>query len=190
MGAVTGTATIVFTDMVGSTALRSRLGEQAADDLRREHDAMLGAVVDAHRGRVVKGAGDGIVASFDAASDAVAATVVMQQTVHALARRTRLGLSLRVGISAGDVSWEDGDCFGLPVVEAARLESVADPGQILCAEIVHHLCQGPTGSARGRSVELPIGGHRNCPLVANGSAQSSVGQWPHSFASGCLGEAD
>ena len=145
MGAVTGTATIVFTDMVGSTALRSRLGEQAADDLRREHDAMLGAVVDAHRGRVVKGAGDGIVASFDAASDAVAATVVMQQTVHALARRTRLGLSLRVGISAGDVSWEDGDCFGLPVVEAARLESVADPGQILCAEIVHHLARGRAG---------------------------------------------
>ena len=117
--ATTGTATVVFTGLVGSTVLRSRLGEQAADALRREHDVLLGDTVAAFRGRVVKGAGDGIMAAFGSASDAVAAAVAMQQAVHAFGRRRRLDLTIRVGLSSGDVSWEDGDCFGLPVVEAA-----------------------------------------------------------------------
>ena len=68
MVSTTGTATIVFTDLVGSTVLRSHLGEHAADELRREHDGLLSDAVVAHRGRVVKGAGDGIMAAFDSAS--------------------------------------------------------------------------------------------------------------------------
>jgi class 3 adenylate cyclase len=142
VAASTGTATIVFTDLVGSTALRSRLGEQAADDLRREHDAALADVVETHRGRVVKGAGDGIMAAFDSASDAVVASVAMQRAVVAMGRRRRLELAIRVRISAGDVSWENGDCFGLPVVEAARLEASAGPGQILAAELIRVLARG------------------------------------------------
>ena len=158
MPALTGTATIVFTDLVGSTALRSRLGEQAADDLRREHDAALADVVVTHRGRVVKGAGDGIMAAFDSASDAVVASVAMQRAVAAMGRRRRLELAIRVGISAGDVSWENGDCFGLPVVEAARLESAAEPGQILAAEIIRVLARGRAG-AEFRSIgELMLKG--------------------------------
>ena len=96
-------------------------------------------------GRVVKGVGDGILAAFDSASDAVAAAVMMQQVVHGIGRRRRLDLAIRVGISAGDVSWEDGDCFGLPVVEAARLVAAAEPGQVLCAEIVRALARGRAG---------------------------------------------
>ena len=158
MAPSTGTATIVMTDLAGSTALRSQLGEEAADALRREHDAALTDVVVAHRGRVVKGAGDGILAAFDSASDAVAASVAMQQAVHELGRRRRLALKIRVGISAGDVSWENGDCFGLPVVEAARLEGAAEPGHILAAEIVRVLARGRAG-AEYRSVgELVLKG--------------------------------
>ena len=142
MGPTTGTATIVFTDLAGSTELRSGLGEEAADELRREHDAALSEVVAAHRGRVVKGGGDGIMAAFESASDGVAAAVGMQQAVHELGRRHRLRLAIRVGVSAGDVSWENGDCFGLPVVEAARLEQAAEPGQILSADIVRVLARG------------------------------------------------
>ena len=55
-GAVTGTSTILFTD-AGSTALRTILGEKAADGLRREHDGLLRTATAEHRGRVVKGAG-------------------------------------------------------------------------------------------------------------------------------------
>ena len=61
--------------------------------------------------------GDGILAAFDSASDGVAAAVAMQQAVYELGRRSRLRLAIRVGLSAGDVSWDDGDCFGLPVVD-------------------------------------------------------------------------
>ena len=142
MGALTGTLTIVFTDLAESTALRARLGERSADVVRREHDHALAEVVARHHGRVVKATGDGILAAFDSASDAVAASAAMQQAIYWLGRSRGLELAIRVGLSAGDVSWEDGDCFGLPVIEAARLEEAADPGQILCAEIVRVLARG------------------------------------------------
>jgi hypothetical protein len=62
------TATVLFTDLVGSTELRGRLGEEAADELRRRHDHLLGLAVEANNGRVVKGLGDGIMATFTGAS--------------------------------------------------------------------------------------------------------------------------
>ena len=52
------------------------------------------------------------------------------------------------------------------------------------------VCQGPVGSAQGRTVELPVRGHQNCPVVAGCSARRSVGQWRHPLAGGGLGEAD
>jgi class 3 adenylate cyclase len=154
----TGTATIVFTDLAASTELRAGLGEGAADNLRRQHDAALAAAVAAHRGRVVKGAGDGILAAFDSASDGVLAAVAMQQAVYELGRRHRLRLAMRVGISAGDVSWEGGDCFGLPVVEAARLEAAAEPRQIVCADIVRILARGRADVQFGPSQSLVLKG--------------------------------
>ncbi len=148
------TATVVFTDMVGSTVLRSRLGEERADELRRIHDSLLSARIEAHRGRVLKGKGDGLVAAFAAASDAVAASIEMQQAIAAYNRRrdALADVSIRIGLSTGDVSWEGGDCFGAPLVEAARLEAVAAGGQILCSEFVRMMARG-----RGGHEFRPIG---------------------------------
>ncbi len=145
----TATATIVFTDVVGSTQVRSHLGEIEADRLFREHERTLTEVVAAHQGRVVKAAGDGIMATFDAASDAVAAAVSMQRRVSqpALHHGGGADLQLRIGIAAGDVSWEDGDCFGLPVVIAARLEADADAGQILVSHVVRWLAGDRAGTS-------------------------------------------
>jgi hypothetical protein len=131
----TTTSTIVFVDMVGSTALRARLGEEAADRLFRLHQRSLGDVVSAHLGRVVKTAGDGIMAAFDSATDAVRATVAIQQSAGC----GEDGVRLRLGVAAGDVSWEEGDCSGLPVVTAARLEARAEAGQILVSSLVRQL---------------------------------------------------
>lgn len=64
-GGARATATVLFTDLVGSTELRSRLGERDADELRRSHDRLLIAAVTAHGGQVVKGVGDGIMATVD-----------------------------------------------------------------------------------------------------------------------------
>jgi class 3 adenylate cyclase/tetratricopeptide (TPR) repeat protein len=141
------TATVVFTDLVGSTALRTRLGEEAADDLRRLHDALLTARVEAHGGRIIKGTGDGLVAAFGSASDALTAAVEIQQAIAAHNRRfdAVAALSVRIGLSTGDVAWERGDCFGAPMVEAARLEAAAEGGQILCSEFVRMMARGRGG---------------------------------------------
>src|ERR1043165_9043289 len=103
------TATVLFTDLVGSTELRGRLGEETADDLRRKHDRLLTQAVEANNGRVVKGLGDGIMATFAGAADAVAAAVAIQQGTERLNRSGKAAgpLDLRVGLAAGGVAFAD-----------------------------------------------------------------------------------
>jgi class 3 adenylate cyclase/tetratricopeptide (TPR) repeat protein len=148
------TATIVFTDMVGSTALRAQLGEEPADELRRVHDRLLVERIQANSGTVLKGQGDGFMAAFPAASNGLRAAVEMQQAVASYNRRydALAQISIRIGLSVGDVSWEGGDGFGTPVIEAARLEAAADAGQILCSEFVLLMARG-----RGGHEFRPIG---------------------------------
>src|ERR1041385_2558191 len=134
-------ATVLFTDLVGSTELRGRLGEEAADDLRRRHDQLLAQAVEANSGRVVKGLGDGIMATFAGASDAVAAAVAIQQGIDRLNRsgKAPVPVAVRVGLSAGDVAFEDDDVHGTPVIEASRLCAAAVGNEILVSEIVRIL---------------------------------------------------
>src|ERR1043165_924837 len=135
------TATVLFTDLVGSTELRGRLGEETADDLRRKHDRLLTQAVEANNGRVVKGLGDGVMATFAGAADAVAAAVAMQQGIDRLNRSAAAAfpLDVRVGLSAGDVSLGEDDGPGTPVIGAARLCDAAGGGRILVTEIVQLL---------------------------------------------------
>ncbi len=140
------TATVLFTDVVGSTSQRARIGEEAADRLRQAHDAFVNSAIQTNRGVVVKHTGDGVMATFSAAVDAVGAAVAIQQAVDLHNRRGETEpIEVRIGISVGDVTFEGDDCFGLPVVEAQRLESAAEPGGILCADIVRHLARGRGG---------------------------------------------
>ena len=141
----TQTATILVSDLVGSTALRGEVGEERAEALRRSHDRALIEAAQAAGGTVVKGLGDGVLVMFAGAAEAVAAGIAMQRAVDLLARSERLPLTIRVGISAGDVTLEDGDCFGTPVVEASRLCAVADGGHVLVAEVVRVLARGRGG---------------------------------------------
>ena len=137
------TATIVVTDLVGSTELRVRVGEERAELLRRLHDRLIAAEITSRNGTVVKGLGDGVLAMFAGAADAVAAAVAIQQSMVMHNRRSREAhLSVRIGISAGDVTLEDGDCFGAPVVEASRLCARADGGQVLVADLIRLLARG------------------------------------------------
>ncbi len=142
-----GTWSVLFTDIVGSTEVRTRLGDDAADVLFRSLDAAVADAVDAHQGVLVKGLGDGHMAAFRGAADAVGAAVDIQQA----ACREQL-IMLRVGISAGDARAEGDDLFGTPVVEAARLCAAADGGQIVVAALVRQLA----GTRGGYQFE-PIG---------------------------------
>ena len=156
------TAIVLFTDLVGSTELRSRLGEDAAEELRHKHDALLAGAVEAGRGSVVKNLGDGIMATFTGAADAVAAAVAIQQAIGRHNRSPVAALEVRIGISAGDVIVEGGDCFGTPVIEAARLCAAAAGGQILASEMVRWLARSagatfiPIGNLELKGLHEPV----------------------------------
>jgi class 3 adenylate cyclase len=94
-------AVLLFTDLVGSTELRGRLGEEAADELRRKHDPLLAQAVETNGGRVVKGLGEGIMSTFAGAADAVAAAVAIQQAVDRLNRSGKAAepIAVRIGLS-------------------------------------------------------------------------------------------
>jgi len=80
-------------------------------------------------------------AAFESATDAVRAAVAIQQRIA----RDFHDLHIRVGVAAGDVSWEDGDCFGMPVVTASHLQARADGDQIIASALVRLLAGDRAG---------------------------------------------
>ncbi len=151
---------ILVTDLVGSTANRVEVGEDRAEQLRREHDAMVRSVVEAAEGTVVKGTGDGALAWFPNAADAVAAAIGVQRRLDGLRIALPDGTwAMRVGISVGDVTVEsDGDVFGAPVVEASRLCAAAEPGEILAVDLVKTMARGRVGDVFVPKGELVLKG--------------------------------
>ncbi|HSP29583.1 MAG TPA: adenylate/guanylate cyclase domain-containing protein [Ilumatobacteraceae bacterium] len=132
---------VLFVDQVESTALLARLGDLEADTLRRTLEPILDESILEHDGRIVKTTGDGRMAVFDSASQAIDAGVAMHQRA---ARANRAGrapaeLRLRVGVSVGDVTEEHDDYHGTAVVEAARLESAASESGMLCSDLARSL---------------------------------------------------
>ena len=148
MSASVSLLAFLFTDLVGSTELVARLGEDAAEVLRRTYFALLREAIAVSGGEEVKTLGDGIMTAFPNASAALACAVAMQQAAARHNRRVPdRALAIRIGISAGEVSCEEGDYFGTPVVEAARLCAAARGGQILVTELTRLLAGGRAGPA-------------------------------------------
>ncbi|MCA1844591.1 MAG: AAA family ATPase, partial [Actinobacteria bacterium] len=131
-----GLLAVCFTDLAGSTELMGSVGDRGWDRLRTDHFSALREALTAHAGREVKNTGDGMLAVFGSAAEAVDAAVAMEQAVDVHARRAGVPLAMRVGIALGDVTHDADDVFGTPVVEAARLVAAAGPGQILCTAVV------------------------------------------------------
>ncbi len=134
------TITVLFTDLVGSTELLSRVGEAQADELRREHFGLLRTALTQHSGREVKNLGDGLMVVFDGVTTALDAAVAMQQALAARPPDAE-PLAIRVGVALGEAEYEDGDYFGLPIVEAARLCAQAEGGEILTTDFVRMLAR-------------------------------------------------
>jgi class 3 adenylate cyclase/tetratricopeptide (TPR) repeat protein len=132
--------TILFTDLVGSTELLSRAGDEEAQRIFRAHHQLLAETAAAHGGEEVKWLGDGLMVAFGSALDAVQAAIAMQQA----SRRPVSGerLAIRVGLNAGEALRDAADYFGTPVVVARRLCDRADGGQILCTGTVAGLLAG------------------------------------------------
>ena len=132
----TQTVTVLFTDIVGSTELSARLGPAATDRVRQSHFSLLRQALAGNDGTEVKNLGDGLMAVFGSASAAVACAVAMQQAVEQDNRRSTEPIGLRVAMSCGEATVEDGDYFGDPVVEASRLCALCEGGQVLVTETV------------------------------------------------------
>ncbi len=113
------TVTVMFTDLVGSTAWRTRVGELVADERTAELERASRDVITAADGFVVKSMGDGVMATFPTASLALEAAAALQQ----VARRLAVGdteACLRVGISTGEMVREGDDWLGAAAIEVER----------------------------------------------------------------------
>src|SRR5262249_14856077 len=132
--------TLLFTDLVDSTELLQRVGDERAQRIFRAHHRLLKDTVTAHGGQEVKWLGVGLVTGVASASDAVRGAVAMEQVARRRAAGERLGL--RVGLHAGEALREETDYFGTPVVIARRLCEQAQAGQILSSGVVVGLLAG------------------------------------------------
>jgi class 3 adenylate cyclase len=136
-----GTAIIMFTDIVDSTALTERIGDAAFRAKSRELDVALRRIIAEAGGTTIdaKTLGDGVLATFPAASLAIDAAT------QCAAAGERLGLPLHVGLHAGDVIREDNNVFGGAVNIAARISALAAPGEVLVSDTVRSLARTSAG---------------------------------------------
>ncbi|MCH7936154.1 MAG: adenylate/guanylate cyclase domain-containing protein [Proteobacteria bacterium] len=139
----TGPVTVMFTDIVGSTAMTQALGDAGAQQVVRAHNRIVREALSSNAGSEVKHTGDGIMASFTKTSDGIDASIQMQmETAHHNLNNPELPLHLKIGLNAGEPIAEDNDLFGTVVQLAARIVDKASADQIYISEIVHGLCAG------------------------------------------------
>ena len=131
-------AAIMFTDIVGYTALMGKDSNKALELIRISKEIQR-PLVEKHNGRWLKEMGDGSLSSFGSALDAVNCSIEIQESA-----RAKLDGKLRIGIHLGDVTVEEDDVYGDGVNVASRLESIADPGGIYISDAIEKAIRGQT----------------------------------------------
>jgi class 3 adenylate cyclase len=129
-------STVLFTDIVGSTARATALGDEAWTSILTAHNRVVGGQVLGARGTVVKFTGDGALATFDGPARAIMCACAIRDTA------ADLGLSVRVGLHTGEVEMVDGDVHGIAVHIAARIMALAGPDEVLVSGAVPPLVLG------------------------------------------------
>jgi class 3 adenylate cyclase len=130
-------ATVLFTDIVGSTDRAAELGDGAWRALLERHGALGREQVEHFRGRLVKSLGDGMLATFDGPSRAISCALAFRDAMR------QLGLDIRAGLHTGECElFADGDIGGLAVHIGARIASLAGPGEVLVSSTVRDLVVG------------------------------------------------
>jgi class 3 adenylate cyclase/tetratricopeptide (TPR) repeat protein len=164
-------AAIMFTDMVGFTAL-AQANEAQALELLEEHRRLLRPEFEHHRGTEVKSVGDGFLVEFDSALEATNCAIRIQQRLSERNQRTgQVPLRVRIGIHLGDVVHENGDVLGDSVNIASRIEPLADASGICisgpvfeqvgnkipypCTPLEHRLLKNVDSPLRLYAIELP-----------------------------------
>ncbi len=129
-------ATVLFTDIVDSTATLQKVGDAAWRDLLAVHNERLRAQLNVFRGREVKTTGDGLLAVFDSPTRAV-------QCAAAMTRSTRvIGIEIRVGVHTGEIELVGDDVRGIAVHMAARVLALAGPNEVIVSSTTADLLEG------------------------------------------------
>ncbi|MBS0386504.1 MAG: adenylate/guanylate cyclase domain-containing protein [Proteobacteria bacterium] len=129
-------ATVLFTDISGSTARAVEIGDSAWRQLLDEHDRIVRRLIEQHRGRLIKSTGDGVLAIFDGPGRAIRCALGMDPAL------ARLRLSVRAGLHTGEVEVRGEDIGGVAVHVASRVMSKAKAGEVLVSRVVSDLVAG------------------------------------------------
>ncbi|MDJ0962266.1 MAG: adenylate/guanylate cyclase domain-containing protein [Acidimicrobiia bacterium] len=134
-GAGLATATVMFTDVVDSTAISKGLGDRRWSEIISEHFRSVQAIVERHAGVQVKTLGDGGMYLFPSATGALSSAIEVQKLVETGTDR----IALRIGLHTGDLISDQGDVVGLTVNKAARIAALASGGQVLVSTTITDL---------------------------------------------------
>jgi class 3 adenylate cyclase len=129
-------ATVLFTDVVGSTERAARVGDRRWRELLATHDAVVRTELERHRGRQIKSTGDGILATFDGPGRAVRCAGAIRDAMRPL------GIEIRAGVHTGEIELRDDDIGGIGVHIAARVSALAGAGDVLASRTVVDLVFG------------------------------------------------
>jgi class 3 adenylate cyclase len=129
-------ATVLFTDIVDSTKTAAVLGDRRWSELLDEHDAIIHRHLDRFRGRAVKSTGDGYLATFDGPVRAMRCACAIRDSARGL------GIEIRAGLHTGEIEVRSDDIAGISVHLAARVESKAQPGEVLVSSAIPPLVAG------------------------------------------------
>lgn len=151
-----GLASVLFTDLEGSTQLAAALGDQRWSALINDHFHSMADIVKAYRGQFVKSLGDGTLSIFSSAQEALRAAIQMQETVSSVIEEPHLGL--RIGIHTGDVVQARGDFFGAVVNKAARITAAAAAGEILVSDATGAMVGRTPDFRFSKTVSVPFRG--------------------------------
>jgi class 3 adenylate cyclase len=129
-------ATVLFTDIVGSSQRASEIGDRAWRTLLDAHDAIVRAHLERYRGREIKTTGDGVLATFDAPARAIRCACAIREAI------TGLGLELRSGLHTGEIELRGDDVAGIGVVIGQRVSALAGPNEVLVSHTLTDLVAG------------------------------------------------
>jgi class 3 adenylate cyclase/predicted alpha/beta hydrolase len=129
-------ATVLFSDIVGSTQRAATVGDRAWNDLLDAHDDMVRRQLDRFGGNAIKSLGDGFLATFDGPTRAVRCAQAIRDGAH------RIDLEVRIGLHTGEIELRGDDVSGMAVNLAARVAAIAEPSQVLVSRTVTDLAVG------------------------------------------------
>jgi class 3 adenylate cyclase len=141
-------ATVMFTDIVDSTAQSAELGDLAWGELQDRHDRVVRAQLARFRGREIKKMGDGFLATFDGPGRAVRCAQAIAEGVKPL------GIEIRAGLHAGEIDLADGDVAGIVVATAARVGALAAANEVLVSSTIKDLVAGSSIGLEDRGTHV------------------------------------